>query len=307
MAVIYKVNECFDLSIFRETTCVFGVFDGVHIGHRFIIDEMIECSHMSQTHALILTFDRDPDEYFKGDNLRKLMTNEERIETLSRFDVDAVVIIAFTRELAAMKPYEFLDSFFGEDTPASLHVGSDFRFGVRASGTVDDLCAWGALHNMSVYSHELFCAEGDPVTATRIRKLLDVGKIEQVNELLGYTYHVAGKVEYGRGEGTNMGFATANVQIPDQMRALGEGVYAGYATVGDMRYKAAVSVGVSPTFVDKTNASMEVHLLDFEEDIYGSDIKVSFIKRLRSMMKFSNTEELKRTVLDDIEWVRANL
>ncbi len=307
MAAIYKIDDGFDYSVFTGATCALGVFDGVHVGHRYLIEEMMKCSQAAQTSSLILTFDRDPDEFFKSNDLRKLMTNDERIEALARFDVDAVIVIPFTREFASLKPFEFLDSFFGESVPMSLHVGCDFRFGSCASGNVDDLCSWGSLHGMSVDSYELFCVDEVPVTATRIRELLSAGKIEQANDLLGYTYHVAGDVECGRGEGSDMGFATANVHIPDQMRALGEGVYAGYASVEGRRYKAAVSVGVSPTFADKTKAYMEAHLLDFNEDIYGSIIEISFIKWLRPMLAFSDTDELISTVLDNIKWVRTNL
>ena len=306
MAQIFKASEAFDEGILHGSACAFGVFDGVHRGHRFIIDFARKAAEESGRKSVVLTFDIDPDELFRANSLKKLMSNEDRILELSRLDVDAVVVFPFSVEFAAQDPESFLESSFGGNVPASLHVGFDFRFGKKASGGLDQLVEWGAERGMTAHGHDLLELDGAPVTATRIRGLLSEGKIEEANKLLGHNYAVVGMVEAGRGEGRDFGFKTANLHVPEMMKVLGDGVYAAYAYVDGTRYKAAVSVGVAPTF-ENAQANVEVHILDFDGDIYGNSIKVEFTNWLRPMMTFPSIDELIKTVMSNIDWVRQNL
>lgn len=307
MAQIVSFDDgAFDRALLRGSTCVFGVFDGVHIGHRFLIESACARAEADGSVAIALTFDRDPDELFRPESLRKIQTNEERLSMLAKSGVDYVVTLPFTRVLAGLEPEEFLERAFGDFSPASIHVGCDFRFGNRASGTVDTMRAWGGEHGVDVVAYELAQCDGLPVTATRIRELLATGNIRGANKLLGRRYAVAGVIESGRQQGREMGFATANVSIPANRQTLGAGVYAAYAFVGETRYKAAVSVGVSPTFEDAT-AVCEAHLLDFEGDIYGDDLMLEFVEFLRPMIKFESLEALIAEVTANIQWCRDNL
>lgn len=221
--------------------------------------------------------------------------------------VDVVAVLPFTRDFAASSPEEFLVQTFDGTVPSFLHVGYDFKFGARAAGTVRDLDSWAAVGGTSVQAHDLKSDDGAPITATRIRLLLAGGDVEEANRLLGRPYFMTGVVEPGRGEGADMGFRTANLVVPDQMRPLGDGVYAAYAHVDGVRYKAAVNVGVAATFADRATATCEVHLLDFAGDLYGKPVKVEFLHWLRPMRKFDDVEELIATVKDNIQWVRENL
>lgn len=306
MAQIYRAEEAFKAGVLNGSACAFGVFDGVHKGHRFIIDFARKAAEESGCNSVVLTFDIDPDELFRADSLKKLMSNADRIVELARLDVDAVVVFPFSLDFAAQDPQAFLDAAFAGNVPASLHVGFDFRFGKKASGGISQLIEWGSARGMAAYGHELLAYKGAPVTATRIRGLLAEGKIEEANDLLGRGYAVVGRVEAGRGEGRDFGFKTANLHVPDMMKVLGDGVYAAYAHVGGQRYRAAVSVGVAPTF-ENAQANVEVHILDFEGDIYGQDVKVEFTNWLRPMMTFPSIDELIKTVMSNIDWVRQNL
>ena len=307
MAEIYEVGERFDHAFFAGTSCAFGVFDGVHAGHRYLLAQARETAGRSGGKSVALTFDIDPDEVFHPDRLKKLMTNEERVRMLADSGVDVVAVLPFTRDFAASSPEEFLVQTFDGTVPSFLHVGYDFRFGAKASGTVDELEAWGASEGMRVVPHDLASADGRPITATRIRLLLAGGDVEEANRLLGRPYFMTGVVEPGRGEGADMGFRTANLVVPDQMRPLGDGVYAAYAHVDGVRYKAAVNVGVAATFADRATATCEVHLLDFSGDLYGKPVKVEFLYWLRPMRKFDDLDELIATVKGNIAWVRENL
>jgi len=307
VAEVHVVDESFDYSLFQGASCAFGVFDGVHTGHRYLIDCAIECARKEDGRAVALTFDIDPDELFHPERLKKLLSNERRIAMLAQSGVDAVVVLQFTREFAALSPEEFLERTFGGHAPAHLHIGLDFHFGAKAAGSVAELGEWGARSGTHIDAHNLVSEDGKPITATRIRLLLAEPDLEAAEKLLGRRYDIAGKVQAGRGEGADMGFRTANFVQPVNRQVLCEGVYAAYAHVDGQRYKAAVSVGIAPTFAETATATCEVHILDFDADIYDDEITVEFVKHLREMRKFDSTEELIATVMADIDWVRNNL
>lgn len=307
MAAIYSIDEANERGIISSASCSFGVFDGVHKGHRYVIDKSCEAAHADSCASVILTFDIDPDEMFAPEKVGKLMSNEDRIAMLASLGVDAVVTFPFTREFASQDPMTFLSTSFAGGLPSSLHVGSDFRFGAKAAGCMDDLEQWGSEVGVCVRGYELLSEEGEPVSSTRIRHLLGEGKIEEANELLGHRYFVCGEVQPGRGEGGDFGFRTANLHVPDVLKVLSDGVYAAYAYVDGRCYKAAVSNGVSPTFEGEARANLECHILDFDGDLYGKNIKVEFAHWLRPMMTFPSLDELIATVMGNISWVRENL
>lgn len=306
MAKVYNVDSSFDYTLLAGASCAFGVFDGVHRGHRFLIDEAKRTASERGVASVALTFDIDPDERFHAERLKKLMTNERRIEALAATGVDAVAVLPFTPAFAAQPPLEFLIATFGDAVPGALHVGCDFHFGAKAAGAVVDLRSWAEERGVSICAHDLKSADGRPITATRIRKLLAAGRCEDACALLGHPYSFEGMVKPGRGEGADMGFCTANIELPAMMQTLGEGVYAAWADVDGVRYKAAMSMGVAPTFSTAT-ATSEVHILDFSGEIYGDVLTVEPVHFLRPMMKFGSVDELVATVQGNIAWVRDNL
>ena len=234
------------------------------------------------------------------------MTDEERLAALEASGVDELVVLPATSELFSMQPAEFLDRFFGQSAPAHLHVGEDFRFGANASGTVQDIFEWASANapDMHVHAHPLLIADGKPITATRIRELLQAGQVEQANELLGHPYSFAGVVQSGYGRGNEMGVATANVNLAPEDRVLEEGVYAGRALVEGQMHPAAICIGKSPTFQPEIDVAAEVHILDFDGDLLGKQIRVIPAKYLRPNIKFSNTDDLIAQITADIEAVR---
>lgn len=307
MAEIFNVDESFDRYRFDGACCAFGVFDGVHKGHQALLSRAIEDAAKRGSASFVLTFDTDPDEMFRPNELKKLMTDEDRIQALAALEVDFVAVLPFTREFSSLPSEEFLAWTFGEHAPASIHVGCGFRFGARAKGTEETLAAWGSRNMCDVTAHELLCLEGAPVSATRIRQLLSEGAVEEAARLLGQPWKVRGTVVSGRGEGAQMGIRTANLRIPDNLRSIGDGVYAAYAIVDGKRYKAAVNMGVAATFADRTTSNCEAHLLDFDGDIYGHEIELEFIAWLRPMRAFDDVDELIAAIMSNIEWVREHL
>lgn len=307
MAKLYKADELFDHSLFKNSSCAFGVFDGVHLGHQYLLNCAQKTAQYNGGKSIALTFDIDPDEIFHPERLRKLMSNERRLETLLQSGVDAVVALPFTREFASLSPSDFLLQTFNGFAPSNLHVGLDFHFGAKAAGSVVDLAEWGAAVGTHIDAHNLQSAEGSPITATRIRLLLMEHDLDEAQKLLGRRFSMIEKVRQGRGEGADMGFSTANLFIEPNRRVLAEGVYSAYAIVDGKRYRAAVSMGVSPVFADKTDSTCEVHILDFDQNIYGEYIEVEFVEYLRPMIKFESTEELIKTVMGNIDYCRNSL
>lgn len=234
MAVVISRNDpSFDEALLDRASVAFGVFDGVHEGHRFIIGEAVNTAREEGRASAVITFDIDPDEVFAADRLKKLMTNEARIVKLAELDVDAVVVLPFSREFAAQSPEDFLNACFGGGVPSHIHIGSDFHFGRQGRGAMWRACSRvGALERgMEVHGHELVAEGGRPVTATRIRCLLSEGRPREAADLLGRPYELSGIVRPGRGEGRDFGFATANLEVPPLLLAVGEGVYACYVIV----------------------------------------------------------------------------
>ncbi len=307
VAKLYKVDESFDHSLFKHSSCAFGVFDGVHLGHQYLLSCAKKTAQYNGGKSIALTFDIDPDEIFHPNRLRKLMSNERRLEALLNSGVDAVVALPFTKSFSSLSPEEFLRETFNGYAPSNLHVGLDFHFGAKAAGSVADLAEWGAAVGTHIDAHNLQSADGAPITATRIRLLLMEHDLDEAQRLLGRRFSMVEKVRPGRGEGADMGFSTANLFIEPNRRVLAEGVYSAYATVEGKRYRAAVSMGVSPVFADKTDATCEVHILDFDQNIYGEYIEVEFVEYLRPMIKFDSTEELIKTVMGNIDYCRNNL
>lgn len=184
MAKIIHIKGDADKALFDGSSCAFGVFDGVHRGHRFLIGEAKRTAARSGGSSVALTFGIDPDELFAPDRLVKLMTNGQRLEALARTGVDIVAVLPFDREFASLTPEQFLDWAFGGYEPAHIHVGEGFRFGCRGAGGPADMAAWRG-GSIEVHVHELVNIAGSPVSATRVRGLLLNEDFKAARRLLG--------------------------------------------------------------------------------------------------------------------------
>ncbi len=304
MAEIAYINPFEAGDFFSGTSCVFGVFDGFHRGHQFMVHQA-QATATPGAPVVAITFDIDPDEVFAPTRIKKLMSNDMRIATLASSGVDKVAVLKFTQAFAAQLPEEFLENLFGGGVPATIHIGVDFGFGKYGKGNVSDMAAWGEPRGMHVIGHELFEAEGAPVTATRIRQLLSEGKVEPAAALLGRPYSAEGTVVHGRGSGTEFGIPTANVQLPDNQVCVAEGVYGATVEVDGVTYNAAVCIGIPPTFADAAKQQVEVHIIDFDGNLYGRRLQINFIQYIRPNRVFSGVDELVATLKDNIATIRA--
>ncbi|HBT95079.1 MAG TPA: riboflavin biosynthesis protein RibF [Coriobacteriia bacterium] len=289
-----------------EFVCAIGVFDGLHIGHRYIIGQAVKQARSRALRSIVLTFDHDPDEFFLDASIRrKLVSNADRIAFLARSGVDAVLVLPFNADLALLSPDDFLDEVIAKHgAPRGIHVGANFRFGAKAAGTVDHLRAWGESHDCEVHAHILRASDKLPISSTRIRDCVQSGNIEQANRLLARPHYARATVVAGRGVGHDLGVPTANLELDEMLVRPADGVYFGVFAVDGGLYKAAISVGVPSTFAG-TSSTIEAHLLDFDGDLYGRRIQLFFCEFLRPMQTFESVDELVAAVDYNIEQVRG--
>ena len=303
MCDVFEIDVWEHSDFFAGSSCVFGVFDGLHVGHQLMIAEAL-ATRPPEGRAIAITFDMDPDEVFAPDRLKKLFTNEERLRMLADSGVDAVAVLPFSPEFAALSPEAFLEHVFGGGVPAYVHVGVDFGFGRFGAGRVADMRAWGEPRGMTVVGHELFTMDGMPITATRIRKELAEGRVEHAARLLGRPYHLSGTVVRGRGSGSDFGFPTANLDVGRSFICVADGVYGCRVEVDGATYNAAVCIGIPPTFEGVAKQQVEVHLIDFAGDLYGREIRVDFIQYIRPNRVFTGIDELIATLHANVETIR---
>jgi riboflavin kinase/FMN adenylyltransferase len=288
--------------------CALGVFDGLHQGHRDLIASMLTDARNQGLRPVIVSFERDPDELFLPQQAwQKLMSNADRLSWLATCGASQVLALPFDATIAKMGSSEFLDTVLSAACkPCSIHVGQGFRYGARAAGDTSSLGQWAQQHDCQLQVHELLCEQGQPLSATRIRAALAAGQLAEANSMLGRPYYLRAQVVPGRRQGRGLGFATANLVPAAGSAKLSDGVYGGYVFVGDQPYKSAISVGVPVTFAGAA-ATIEAHLLDFDGDLYGCEVKAAFVQWLRPMQAFASPAELQKAVFANIDWVQQNL
>lgn len=277
----------------RPRTIAIGMFDGVHLGHRAVIDGA----------DTVVTFDPHPIAVLRPQDVPgQLTTLQQKAEILGRLGVQELVLVPFTRETAALTAQEFVDDVIVERLDArGVRIGENFRFGRAAAGTPELLAADSRFDTTVV---PVLTVDGDVVSSTRIRRLIAAGDVATAARLLGSPYTLGGTVVEGEQRGRTLGFPTANL-LPPPGRVLPEhGVYACRATVDGAVHPAAVSIGVRPQFETRLGVLVEAYLLDYSGTLYGEQIELEFLDRLRGEQKFSGVDELIAQIQRDVDETR---
>ncbi len=291
-----------------DAVLVIGIFDGMHIGHRAIFAQARQ-----QARELGVRRCRDLRARSRRDipvddpTFGKLL-DAERLAMIAEEAEGGALVLPASREVFSMFAGCLPRLPGGVVRPRAIFTGADFRFGVRASGTAADIERWALAHGCAYVPCELVEEDGEVISATRIRGELREGAVAQAKRLLaGRPHAIVGSVVHGRGAGDGFGFATANLDLSDCEAMLPrEGVYGAYGIVDGVRYAAAVNVGVARSFAEAT-APVEAHLLDFDGDLYGREIRIEFEEWLRGPRVFETKDELIETVMGNIAWVREHL
>ncbi|MCA0969093.1 bifunctional riboflavin kinase/FAD synthetase [Halobacillus litoralis] len=282
-----------------------GFFDGVHKGHQAVIQKAKEQADYMGIRCAVMTFDPHPSVVLKKEkvNAKYITPLKEKEEILSSMGVDYLYVVTFDKELAQLSPQAFVDDFF-----AGLHVrhvvaGFDFSFGHKGKGTMDMLpeLSRGRFSQTVIPKVE---KEEDKISSTRIRGLLDEGGVQEVESLLGRPFTMKGTVVEGEKRGRTIGYPTANVNVGSDYYFPSTGVYAVSVRVEGSTYYGMANLGVKPTFEGERQPSLEVHIFDLNQDLYGMTISVQFKDKVRDEKKFSGIEALKGQLSDDEAQIR---
>jgi riboflavin kinase/FMN adenylyltransferase len=283
-----------------------GNFDGVHLGHQAVVRRAVEEGRRRGAKVVAATFDPHPRVVLApGSEPRLLTTLEMRREELLGYGVDEVWAIRFDETLSRKTPEEFVrDVLVGEIGASAVVVGENFRFGHRAAGDFRELERLMRGFGGEAYAVRVRSEDGEaPISSTRIRRLVGEGEVAEAAKLLGRPYVLRGEVVMGDKRGRTIGFPTANVLADPALVVPARGVYAGFVRVGKDTYAACTNIGVAPTF-ERRESRVEAYLLGFEGDLYGREVDVSFLQRIREEKRFSGVEELKTQILRDVEAAR---
>ena len=291
----------------RKSVVTIGSFDGVHLGHQAILEQVIEKANELDATSVVMTFEPQPQEYFSAEKApARLMRLRDKVETLTEFGVDQVVCLQFNSKLRNFTAEQFVRSLLVDGLGVKqLIVGDDFRFGCDRRGNFEMLVEMGRVLNFNVQDTQTIEIDGERVSSTLIRGLLEQANFAYAKKLLGRTFSIKGRVFYGQQLGRKLGFPTANMQL-NRYRAPLSGVYAVMVEIDGFsgKFQGAANVGVRPTVGDLVKPILEVHLLDFDKDIYGKRINVEFLHKVRDEQKFTTVDNLVTYIQQDVKKIR---
>jgi riboflavin kinase/FMN adenylyltransferase len=285
------------LPALRQAVITIGTFDGVHSGHRYIIQQLQETAAACDGETVIITFDPHPREVLQpgGPPVKLLTTLDEKIELLSREGIDHLVIVPFTREFSELSARAYLEEFLIEKfNPHTIIIGYDHRFGHNREGGLELLEAEQNSYGFQLVEIPQQIVHDLAVSSTKIRRSLQEGNIDLANELLGYPYFLEGTVIHGDKMGRQLGFPTANIGLPDPRKLIPvEGIYAirVYLDKQPVALNGVMSIGTRPTF-NGADLRVEAHIFDFNQEIYDKTLRVEIVSYIRANQKFENVDAL---------------
>lgn len=302
-----QVSRLHEINPRQPTSVAIGSFDGVHRGHQALLNQMVVQARAEGFRTAALTFFPHPRKVLQTLSPRFYLTTlEDRVQLLAEQGIDLIITHPFDEEVRHTRAADFVDQLL--DALDMKHLwGGKFALGYQREGDIPFLRQQGEIKGFTVQTlSELVMQDGDVVSSRRVRQALEEGSMGEVNACLGRLYHLNGRVVMGDQRGRTIGFPTANLAVWDELLLPGNGVYATYAWVGGQRFAAATNVGVRPT-VDGLRLTIEAHILDFDEDIYGQDVRLEFVRRIRPEMKFSGLDALKAQIAADVAEVRRGV
>ncbi len=299
--------ELAELSPKKDMLLTIGVFDGVHLGHKYLISQLTEQARQQSLLSGVVTFRQHPQEILSPQTKLPFLTDlTNRANLLKNEGVEAIITPSFTRELAQLSARQFLRLLQKYLRMRGIVIGPDFALGRNREGSTDTLRALGQDMNFSVTVIPPIMVNGEVVSSTAIRKALADGDMKRVVNLIGRPFSVHGRVIIGSGRGIGLGFPTANLDIDSEQALPTEGVYATWTYIDDKAYQSMTNIGKRPTF-GGSERTVEVYVLNYHSDLYERELKIDIIERLRGEKKFDTVDELKKQITEDVEQGRAIL
>lgn len=298
---IYKSFENIDYN--KNTVLTVGTFDGVHKGHQMIIDKLLYNAKVKNYRSVLLTFDPHPQIILnKGDRkpIKLLTTIEERLWLFEKYGIENVLIIPFSIEFSLTPPEIFVKEYLVEKIGLKkILIGFDHLFGKDREGNEDLLKNLGSEFDFEIEKVNALLKDSSKVSSTLIRNSLAENNLLSANEMLGYNYFVSGKVVKGDGRGRKLGFPTVNLKTDEHKQLPGYGVYLVRSKIAGHQVYGIASLGVRPTFSPDSPPTFEVYYLNFDADLYNSELKVEFLQFIRQELKFNSVDDLVRKIEED--------
>jgi riboflavin kinase/FMN adenylyltransferase len=289
----------------KETFLTIGVFDGIHLGHRYLLKKLIQRAREENLLSGVVTFDPHPQSVLHPHDQLPWLTNlENRVKSLQELGINLVAVLSFTPEVSQLGAQQFISLLKKYLKMRGLMMGPDSTLGKGREGNTDLLHSLGQEMGFSVETIAPFTVDGEIVSSTLIRQALTQGSMEKVENLLGHRFYLTGRVITGGKRGEALGFPTANLDVQAEQALPGNGVYATVTQMGGKQFASATNVGTRPTF-DEGVKLVETHLLNYEGDLYGREIRIEFVQKLREELRFTSPEKLREQMGNDIREVEA--
>lgn len=291
----------------RKTCVAIGVFDGVHLGHQQVIRRTISDAQEHGGLSVVVTFDQHPTHVTAPQHAPLLIYPlEKKLEVIASLGVDATWLIHFDKAFSEIPAEQFVRSLASDFKPLhSISVGSDFSFGRRRTGNVSFLRKFGQELNFTVHGLASVSLDEQPISSTRVREAIRLGNLESASQMLGRPYALTGRIIKGDQLGRTFGFPTANLDVSELILPP-NGVYASHALMQEKTFRAVVNLGFRPTLQSPVpRLQVEAHLLDFNQEVYGEEIELVFLEKLRDEQRFPSVEALKKQIEADIAHARS--
>ena len=284
-----------------------GVFDGVHLGHKYLLSALVEQARLKDLISGVVTFKQHPQRLLKPQSSLPFLTNlPQKIKLLKDEGVEAIITLSFTLELAQTGTHQFVSLLQKCLRMRGLVLGPDFALGRNKEGNVAVLRALGQSMNFSLTVVPEITTNEEVVSSTAIRNTLSRGNMRKVHDMLGRYFSLEGRVISGTGRGVELGFPTANLDIDPERALPADGIYATWTYIENQRYQSVTNIGKRPTF-GESEQTVEVYILNFQGNLYRHELKIDIIKRLRREQRFDTIEALKKQIEEDIKQARAIL
>jgi riboflavin kinase / FMN adenylyltransferase len=292
-----------------QPTCVtIGAFDGVHRGHQQVLQELVTATRAGCRRTAALTFFPHPRQVLAPPIPHFYLTTPvERARLLHQYGMDLVITHPFNDEVRSIRATDFVDLLLAHLDVRELWVGPNFALGYQREGDVPFLQKQGKAKGFAVHVADFFSVDGQPVSSSSIRTAIRAGRIEEANSLLGRPFRLPGRVVAGDGRGRALGFPTANLTIWEEHAYPASGVYAAETTIDGLRWPAAVNIGVRPTVTAGDQLVIEAHLLDFAGDLYGTELALDFVGRIRNEIRFNGVDRLIAQLAQDVAETRRQV
>ena len=296
---IYKGVESFQrLSKAVVTT---GTFDGVHLGHAKMLSKLVEIGLENQSETVLMTFFPHPRIVLFPDHDLKLINDiDENIELFKKYNIDHLIIQNFDKEFSRITSLDYIrDILIKKIGLKNLVIGFNHHFGRNREGSLENLSEYEDIYDFDIHQVDSYSIDKKSISSTKIRNAINLGDVQLANNYLGYSFTFSGIVSKGKGRGKAMGFPTANIILENKNKIIPKfGVYAVNILYNKIRYKGMLNIGMNPTF-NNQEPSIEVHIFNFNKEIYGSKLSVELIDRIRNEKKFNNPDELKNQLAID--------